>query len=107
MQGVSGYMVASQNPGTPQDDSGASSAGFIEPEFSVVDWSRSAREVHDQVRMFAFMGRENAPVAQVGEQRLAVLRTRLEPADGIRVECADAPIWIVESVPATDPARPG
>jgi methionyl-tRNA formyltransferase len=100
-------MVASQNPGTPQDDSGASSAGFIEPEFSVVDWSRSAREVHNQVRMFAFIGRENAPVAQVGEQWLAVLRTRLESADGIRVECADAPIWIVESVPATDPARPG
>ncbi|GGK86411.1 hypothetical protein GCM10012284_20810 [Mangrovihabitans endophyticus] len=100
-------MVASQNPGTPQDDSGASSAGFIEPEFSVVDWSRSAREVHNQVRMFAFMGRDHAPVAEVGGRWLAVLRTRLEPADGIRVECADAPIWIEESEPATNPAVPG
>jgi len=99
-------MVASQNPGTPQDDSEASSAGFLEPEFSVVDWSRTAHEVHNQVRMFAFMGRDHAPVARVGEQWLAVLRTRLEPADGIRVECADAPIWIVESAPATDPAAP-
>jgi len=97
-------MVASQHPGTPQDDSEASSAGFIEPEFSVVDWSRTAREVHNQVRMFAFMGRDSAPGARVGEQWLAVLRTRLEPAGGIRVECADAPIWIVESAPATDPA---
>jgi methionyl-tRNA formyltransferase len=99
-------VVASQDPGVPQDDSSASSAGFIEPEFSVVDWSRTAREVHNQVRMFAFMGREHAPVARVGEQRLAVLRTRLEPADGIRVECADAPIWIVEWEPANDPAPP-
>jgi len=35
-------MVASRHPGIPQDNSGASSAGFIEPEFSVVDWSRTA-----------------------------------------------------------------
>jgi methionyl-tRNA formyltransferase len=99
-------MVASQHPGIPQGDSGASAAGFIEPEFSVVDWSRSAHEVHNQVRMFAFMGRDHAPVARDGEQWLAVLRTRLEPADGLRVECADTPIWIVESAPATDPAAP-
>ncbi|MFC7276045.1 methionyl-tRNA formyltransferase [Paractinoplanes rhizophilus] len=99
-------MVASESPGIPQDDSGASSAGFIEPEFSVVDWSRPAREIHNQVRMFAFMGRDHAPVAQVGGRWLAVSRTRLEPVDGIRVECADAPIWIVESEPATDPVVP-
>jgi methionyl-tRNA formyltransferase len=98
-------MVARQVPGTPQDDSDASAAGFIEPEFSVVDWSRSAREVHNQVRVLTYMGRDHAPVARVGDQWLAVLRTRLEPADGIRVECADAPIWIVEWVPATDPAE--
>jgi len=70
-------MVVSQNPGIPQDDSDASSAGFIEPEFSAVDWSRSAREVHNQVRMFAFMGRDHAPVARVGEQWLAVFRTKV------------------------------
>ena len=89
-------------PGVPQLEGDASSAGFIEPEFSKVDWSRSAREVHNQVRMFAFMGRTHAPVAQVGDTYLKVFRTRLAPADGIRVECADAPIWIVESTtPAT------
>ncbi|BCJ54234.1 hypothetical protein Asp14428_57090 [Actinoplanes sp. NBRC 14428] len=98
--------VASQDPGLPQDDTDASWAGFIEPGFSVVDWSRSAREIHNQVRMFAFMGRDHAPVARVGEQWLAVLRTRLRPGDGLRVECADAPIWIVESAPAIEPAAP-
>ncbi|MET7425384.1 formyltransferase family protein [Dactylosporangium sp. NPDC005555] len=94
-------QVAQEIPGTAQDDADASTAGFIEPEFSVVDWSRPAREVHNQVRMFAFMGRDHAPVARVGDGYLRVFRTRLEPAEGLRVECADAPIWIVDSVPAT------
>jgi methionyl-tRNA formyltransferase len=92
--------VVRGHPTTPQQDTDASNAGFIEPEFSTVDWSRPAREVHNQVRMFAFMGREHAPLAQVGDETLKVYRTRLEPSPGIRVECADAPIWIVESEPA-------
>ncbi|MFI6075819.1 methionyl-tRNA formyltransferase [Actinoplanes sp. NPDC051343] len=99
-------MAARQVPGTPQDDAAASAAGFIEPEFSRVDWSRSAREIHNQVRMFAFMGRDCAPVAVVNGQQLRVFRTRLEATDGIRVECSDAPIWIVDSAPVTDPAEP-
>ncbi|WP_432825694.1 methionyl-tRNA formyltransferase [Dactylosporangium sp. CA-092794] len=99
-------MVVRQVLGTPQDDVEAPSAGFIEPEFSVVDWSRPAREVHNQVRMFAFMGRDHAPVAQVGKQRLKVFRTRLAPTEGIRVDCADAPIWIVESASATGGPEP-
>ncbi|NMO56711.1 methionyl-tRNA formyltransferase [Actinoplanes sp. TBRC 11911] len=91
-------------PGVPQDDADASYAGFVEPEFSAVDWSRTAAQVHNQVRMFRFMGPDHAPVAEVGGRWLKVLRTRLEPADGIRVECADGPIWIVESAPAQRPA---
>jgi len=74
--------VAQEVPGTPQDDAAASKAGFIEPGFSTVDWSRPAREVHNQVRMFAFMGRDHAPVAQVGDSHLKVFRTRLAPAEG-------------------------
>jgi methionyl-tRNA formyltransferase len=94
-------QVAQEIPGIPQDDVGASTAGFIEPEFSTVDWSRPAREVHNQVRMFAFMGRDHAPVAKVGDSCLKAFRTRLEAGKGLRVECADAPIWIVDSAPAT------
>jgi methionyl-tRNA formyltransferase len=97
-------QVANEAPGVPQDDAGASYAGFMEPEFSVVDWSRTAVQVHNQVRMFGFMGPGHAPVAKVGDRWLTVARTRLEPADGIRVECADGPIWIVESAPAQPPA---
>jgi methionyl-tRNA formyltransferase len=99
-------LVVRNAPGVPQTEGDASSAGFIEPEFSTVDWSRSAHEVHNQVRMFAFMGRAYAPVAQVGDTHLRVFRTRLEPADGVRVECADAPIWIVESAPAIGVPEP-
>ncbi|SNT56676.1 methionyl-tRNA formyltransferase [Asanoa hainanensis] len=95
--------VAKGLPGVPQDDAGASYAGFVEPEFSLVDWSRTAVQVHNQVRMFGFMGPDHAPVAEVGGRWLKVLRTRLRPADGIRVQCADAPIWIVESAPAQSP----
>lgn len=32
-------MVADGAPGEPQGDAGASYAGFIEPEFSVIDWA--------------------------------------------------------------------
>ncbi|MEU7832196.1 formyltransferase family protein [Nonomuraea sp. NPDC049129] len=93
-------QVVRRVPGVPQNEAGKSTAGFIEPEFSVVDWSRSAREVHNQVRMYAFIGRDHAPVARVGGRDLRVFRTCLEPAEGLRVECADAPIWIVDSTPA-------
>lgn len=91
-------------PGIPQDEAGTSYAGFVEPEFSVVDWSRTSAQVHNQVRMFGFMGPEHAPVAKVGDQWLKVLRTRLDPADGTRAECADGPIWIVESASTEPPA---
>lgn len=96
-------QVTKGDPGVPQDQAGASCAGFLEPEFSVVDWSRTSAQVHNQVRMFRFMGPDHAPAASVGGRWLKVLRTRLEPADGIRVECADGPIWIVESAPAQPP----
>jgi methionyl-tRNA formyltransferase len=99
-------MVTREVPGVPQDDALASSAGFIEPEFSLIDWTRPAREIHNQVRMFAFMGRDHAPVAIVDGQRVRVFRTRLEAADGIRVECGDAPIWVEESTPIIDGSDP-
>lgn len=96
-------LVAQGEPGVAQVDADASHAGFMEPEFSVVDRSRTAAQVHNQVRMFRFMGPRHAPVAEVGDRWLKVLRTRLEPAVGIRLECADGPVWIVESAPAQPP----
>jgi methionyl-tRNA formyltransferase len=100
-------QVAAGVSGHPQAAAGTSHAPFLEPEFSRVDWSRPAREVHHQVRMFRFMGHSDAPVARVGQRRLRLVRTSLQPAEGIRVECGDGPIWIVESAPAqTPPTQP-
>ncbi len=50
----------SRRPRHRAGQTAASYAGFIEPEFRVIDWSRTAREVHHQVRMFAFIGRKSA-----------------------------------------------
>ncbi|MDP9792924.1 methionyl-tRNA formyltransferase [Catenuloplanes nepalensis] len=97
-------LVVRGAPGVAQVDADASHAGFMEPELSVVDRSRTTAQVHNQVRMFRFMGPRHAPVAEVGDRWLKVLQTRLEPAEGIRLECADGPVWIVESAPAQPPA---
>src|SRR5579872_2598951 len=42
--------VESGHPGDPQGEGEASYAGFFEPEYAEVDWTRPAGEVHRQVR---------------------------------------------------------
>jgi methionyl-tRNA formyltransferase len=93
--------VAAGDPGDPQDETAASWAGhFVEDEYARVDWSRPAREVHDQVRAwhltFGLSG-IRAPVAELDGRRVVLLETRLrDPGDGARrVECGDGPLWIV------------
>ncbi|MEU8510753.1 formyltransferase family protein [Kitasatospora sp. NPDC048722] len=86
-------------PGIPQDDARASRAGLMEAEFSVIDRTRTAREIHNQVRTFRFMGPGLGPTVDIGGRALRVLRTALTPADGIRLDCADGPLWITESAP--------
>jgi len=95
--------VMADEPGQPQPREGISHAGLIEPEYRKVDWSRTAQEVHNQVRVFRFMGSQNAPVARIGRECRRLIRTSLEPVEGLRVECADAPIWVLESAPISDP----
>ncbi|SDY05016.1 methionyl-tRNA formyltransferase [Amycolatopsis xylanica] len=85
--------------GEPQDETKASYAGFLEPEFSVVDWSRPARVIHNQVRTWRFIGAGLGPVATLDGDRVTLLRTRLEPGEGVEVNCGDGPLWIVESAP--------
>lgn len=85
--------------GEPQAADGVSHAGLMEPEFSVVDTTKTAREVHNQVRTFRFMGPRLGPVATVGGRSLKVLGTSLTPADGPRLDCADGPVWITAPEP--------
>lgn len=105
-------QVARGEPGRPQPDRDASRAHLLEPGFSVVDWSRSRREIHNQVRVFRFIGGQDAPVARVGERWLRLVRTSLAPAGGgLPMGCGDGLIWIMESAPAappvTGPPAPG
>lgn len=90
--------AAAGHAGEPQDDSLASYAGFMEAEFSGVRWSEGARTIHNQVRTHRFMRSPDRPIAKVGDDWLHVIRTSLEPADGLLVTCGDGrPLWITES----------
>ncbi|MFF4978258.1 formyltransferase family protein [Streptomyces sp. NPDC001083] len=91
--------------GTPQEEGAPTYAGWMEPEFSWIDWSNTREEIHNQVRAIRFgsSGR-SGPVATVADRRVRVLRTPLQSADGIKMMCADGPVWITESIPVADSA---
>ncbi|MGP4014316.1 methionyl-tRNA formyltransferase [Saccharopolyspora sp. 5N708] len=88
--------------GEPQDEDDASRASPMEPEFSYIDWSRSATDVHNQVRTFYYGAGIPGPFGKIGRNWVRVLRTSRTPGTGVRVDCADGPIWVVE----TEPAQP-
>ncbi|MFJ9445275.1 methionyl-tRNA formyltransferase [Kitasatospora sp. NPDC101235] len=97
-------LAAGGHPGTPQDRDGATYEGLMGPLCAVIDWSASRRDVHDLVRTFRVgLFPVPGPLAVVDGRWVAVLKSRVEPGDGVRMECADGPLWIVESVPV--PAR--
>lgn len=82
----------------------SSYAPFFDDDYVPLDWNRPAREVHNQVRAWRFMpfqpsGGVRGPIAELGGETVRVLRTRLEPGEGERVECADGPIWVLETEP--------
>jgi methionyl-tRNA formyltransferase len=96
-------LVAGE-PGEPQDDSQASYAGPFGEDYADVDLGRTAREVHNQVRAWSLtfgMFGIVAPVVELDGERLRLVRTSLtDPGNGERrLECADAPLWILESEP--------
>jgi methionyl-tRNA formyltransferase len=93
------------DPGDPQPTEGVSWAGPFEEDYATVDWSESARAIHNQVRAWRHLfgaGDIEGAIAEVEGERLKLLRTSLtDPGDGARrVECGDGPIWVVESEPA-------
>ncbi|UED86593.1 methionyl-tRNA formyltransferase [Streptomyces profundus] len=97
-------LAVAGDPGRPQDDAEGSYAGFMEPEFAVVDWSHSARAIHHQVRTHRYMRSSHHPVAMLDGGWRRVVRTSLSPSEGVLVRCGDgSPLWIVESEPAPAP----
>jgi methionyl-tRNA formyltransferase len=96
--------VEAGDPGDAQVEEDASYAGFFEPEYAEVDWTRPAEEVHRQVQAWwvaAARDGVRGPLAEVGGERILVLRTRLDDGEGgTLVECGDGPIWVLETAPA-------
>lgn len=95
--------AAAGSPGTAQVEADATYAGWMEPEFSRIDWRDAREEIHNQVRAIRFgSSGKSGPVATVADRRLQVMRTSLQPADGIKMMCGNGPVWITQSVPVAD-----
>ena len=88
--------------GEPQE--GGEYQSVFEPDYWFADLTQTREEVHRQTRAWSFippilplMG----PLLERDGARARLLRTSLtEVAGAERIECADGPLWIVESEPA-------
>ena len=95
--------IAAGDEGEPQEGDPGVYAAWFDDEFKQIDWSRPAREIHNQVRAWSFAGfvsEKEAPVGELGGELRKIIRTSLEPGEGTRVEAGDGPIWVTESEPA-------
>jgi methionyl-tRNA formyltransferase len=97
--------IGAADPGDPQSDEGVSWAGhFADDDYVRVDWSHTARQIHNQVRAWHLtfgMSGLRAPIAELDGEQVVLLQTRLtDPGGGARrVECGDGPIWVVQHEP--------
>lgn len=104
--------VANGLPGIPQDETLATYAGPLEAEFRQIDWSRSAREIHNQVRSWTGLrGVAAGAIGTIDGVQHTILKTRLLPAttsgdaipgtvlarenEELFVQCGDGPLAIV------------
>jgi methionyl-tRNA formyltransferase len=97
--------VAAGDPGDPQPEEGATWAGHFGEDYAEIDWSRSAREIHNQVRAWGLtfgLTPVRGPVTTLDGERVRVLRTSLiEREDAVaRVEAGDGPLWVLAHEPA-------
>jgi methionyl-tRNA formyltransferase len=84
--------------GDPQDG-GEYQSGFGD-DYVHVDPSQPAAAVHRQVRAWAFVPLfdRRGPILERGRKRIRIVRTSLAETNGAeRLECADGPLWIVQS----------
>lgn len=88
------------DPGEPQDESQASYEPLMGSEFAVVDWTSTARDIHNLVRTYEF-GRFGipGPIAVIDGRWSTLRRTSLTGDDGRRMRCGDGPLWVREYAP--------
>jgi len=96
--------IASGDPGDPQPGEGVTWAGHFGDDYAEVNWSQSARRIHDQVRAWAFtfgLSPVVGPIATIDGKRVRLTRTSLLDPGGEawRVETGDGPLWVVSSEP--------
>lgn len=103
--------VAAGDPGDPQSTEGVTWAGHFGEDYAEIDWSKSARDIHRQVRAWRFAlapGSVLGPRTTIDGQRVRVTRTCLtEPAtpDGaVRMTTGDGPLWVVRWESVEEPA---
>jgi methionyl-tRNA formyltransferase len=91
--------VARGDAGDPQEG-GEYLHGF-EPEYVGLDTTRTAAEVHRQVWAWSFMPafvEDRGAILDRDGTRRRIRRTSLVEVEGAeRLECADAPLWILDS----------
>ena len=92
--------VAAGDPGDPQPDEGATWAGHFDEDYVDVDWSKTAREIHNQVRAWAFAtpAAIEGPIAELDGRRVRLTRTSIaDPGDpkAISMATGDGQIWVV------------
>jgi len=93
--------LAAGDRGDPQE--GGDYQSLFDDDYAFVDTSWTAEEVHRQVRAwkFAFIGKNlRGPILERDGERRRLAATSLTEVDGAELlECADGPLWIVESEP--------
>ena len=85
--------------GEPQE--GGDYQSLFEEDYTYVDTSRPALEVHRQSRAWAMAAGPpglRGPILRREDGSVRLTRTSLAEVEGAeRLDCADAPLWIVES----------
>lgn len=103
--------VARKDPGTPQDESQALVVGIMPASMQIVDWSRTARQVHNQIRPMSGGLPPHGAIATVEGRDVTLRRSRLvhescrgkhAPGDVVArddasfsVQCGDIPLKII------------
>lgn len=105
-------LAEAGDPGVPQAGEGFYATPF-EEEWRLVDWSRPARTVHNQVRSWTGMESQGHALAVIDGQEVTVRRTRLlagalnggaaapgtvlrREDDGLVVQCGDGPLLVAD-----------
>jgi methionyl-tRNA formyltransferase len=82
------------DPGTPQDEEQATYAGFPPPDWYTVTWRGSRVALHNQIRVLRYLKHGEGPVVEFQGRTVQVQDTSLADNGGVRIDCADGPLWV-------------